>query len=179
MFGHEKFRAPAKDLDKARDALVQLRGLPRRSRSGKKWSFFQASTRSVRQQILKHEKALSDRIGSHCLKNEWIANLAQAPDYIAATRFRVPALLRSSKLWIFAKSREPLPAELFELQGFNVFGAESNDGAQQSDPEQCTFARTLKSLSPRQAQSTSGNGMHLRILSALVLFTMACTESIE
>ena len=131
---------------------------------------------------MKHEKALTERIGSNGLKSEWIANLAQAPDYIAATRFRVPTLLRSSKLWIFAKGREPLPTELFELQGFNVYGGDTNDGADgasESHLEQCTFARTLKSLSARQAQSASGNGMHLRVVSALVLFTMACVESVN
>ena len=53
----KSFEPQLKDLEKARDALVQRRGLPRRSRSGKKWSFVQALTRSARQQILKLEKA--------------------------------------------------------------------------------------------------------------------------
>lgn len=65
-----------------------------------------------------------------------------------------------------------MPAELFEVQGFNVYGAENGD----HDEYTCSFFKTLSSLSESHVKAMAGNAMHLRVLAAILLFTLGCTK---
>ena len=182
-----KFRAPASYLDDFCDDLAIRMKMPRRTSSGKRWSCFQLATPAVRASITGHEAALSERIGSDASHLGWICNLSQRPGYLPAVQNFVPALLRSSKLWLFALRRWPLPLELLEVQGFNIFGSascrqvrsgrvSSEEECELADQARCGFAHAFNMLMPHQLQSVSGNGMHLRVIGAALLFSFGCAQ---
>eukprot|EP00438_Fugacium_kawagutii_P018544 Skav204349 [mRNA] locus=scaffold3936:119677:121146:+ [translate_table: standard] len=118
MLGEQKFRSPKVDTVHHLASQIEKRRMPACSRTGKPWSFFQVASKAVQRSINDHERALCNRCGTNTPKEAWIANLAQNADYMPATQYFVPALLRSSRLWLCGRKRWPLTMELFELQGF-------------------------------------------------------------
>ena len=191
MSGHEKFRAKQEDVSAYLESLAAQRRLPSRTRSGKAWSFWQLASPSMRASIQAHETALRDEVGQRGSLANWICNLSQKPSYIPAKMFVVPTLLRSSKLWLFEKRRWPLPLELLEIQGWNIWGcdglrrlegsatseASAQVAIQREDPHlECDLVEHFKQLSHRQMESVAGNSMHLRAVGAAMLFCFACTQ---
>ncbi|CAK8998033.1 unnamed protein product [Durusdinium trenchii] len=171
MNGIDKFRAPENEVKDVIAAAASKRCLPPHSSSGKAWSCFQTCTPAVRESILKHEAFLRRAHGPEINPNEWICNLSQDPAWMAGTRGNVPALLRRSNLWIMGKRRLAHPLELFEIQGFNIWGSP----ADANDEHRCTFVDTLRTLTEAQVKSMTGNSMHLSVLGAMFLFLLGCT----
>ena len=134
-----------------------------------------------------HEEALLNRVGSDADHGLWICNLAQRPSYMGATQILVPALLRSSQLWLFKQRRWPLCLELLELHGWNIWGASSAEGSardtsQEHDIEsefRCNIVEEVSSLSRSQLREVAGNSMHLRVVGATVLFAFACAQRVQ
>ena len=188
MHAESKFRAPKEHLTGYLADLAEKQGMPASTRHGKSWSCFQLATPAVRQSIQDHESALVQRCGTNTSMVGWLANLAQRPHFMPAVRYIIPALLRSSKLWIFNLRRWPTPHELLEVQNFNVFGADSSGRPDdpiatakecaRADALKCGVGQAISSLTPAQMQSVAGNGMNLRCIGAAVLFTLGCVEQV-
>ena len=85
----------------------------------------------------------------------------------------MPALLRGSSLWSFAKSREVLPEELCEVQGMNIFGPD--DGCA------CPFRDAVLDglFTGRQLQQMAGNAMHVSAIGTALIFVLAGTEDAQ
>ncbi|CAE7219964.1 unnamed protein product [Symbiodinium sp. CCMP2592] len=190
MEGHSKFRAPEDYVELQRQEFVKAQNMPPRTRSGKPWSFYQVASQAVRANIDDHATALVRRIGPDAAQTSWIANLRQSSSFMPAMQFTVPALLRTSRLWIFGKKRNALPLELLEVQGWNIWGSAGmnsrdaeveGEGVEPSLPDQlrCGFVEHLHNLSSAQIFSMAGNSMHLRAIGATLLFCFGCTEPVS
>lgn len=179
LLGEALFRAPKAVLDEFMQEQIHKQRMPLSSRSGKAWSPFQVSSRSVRDSIASHEKALTNRIGSDGKRAEWICNLQQKADFMQATHFRIPAILRQTHLWLFGRKRWALPIEYLEVQGYNIFGADadgSEDGDNHGHLYKCRITETLKALPSRVLKSVAGNGMHLQAVGSVILFVLGCVQ---
>ena len=160
LSGQEKFRAPEHEIQEHRFDVAAKKQMPKYDARGREWSFFHLATRAIQGNISAHEKALEARIGSDADRSHWIVNLRQKPLFTPAKQFIVPALLRSSKLWLFGLRRWPLPLELLEVQGWNIWGGKpgvteiigasnSSSGSKpETDPQEfrCEFVEALRSL---------------------------------
>ena len=173
LLGSWKFRAPPDLLNEHFGQQCHRRKMPPNTRSGLKWSAYQLASMATRENIQKHLVAVVRSTGTPKDMHEWITNLAQNPDYMAPVRFRVPALLRSSKLWLFGHRRAPLPLELLELQGFNIFGGENYGPTKY----QCKFVPKFQDMASSVIQSMAGNGIHLRAIGSVLLFCLSCVEA--
>ena len=189
MEGQCKFRAPDDYIESQLQDLARAQSLPPRSRSGKQWSFYQVASQAVRSSIDDHEAAVARRIGSDAVQTSWIANLRQSSTFMPAMQFTVPALLRTSRLWLCGKRRNALPLELLEVQGWNIWGSGGisrdteveSEGMEPSLPDElrCGFVQHLHDLSSTQIFSMAGNSMHLRAIGATLLFCFGCTEPVS
>ena len=122
MSGDMKFRAPQDDIAARLQTLAAAKKLPRATRSGRGWSSFQLCSQAMRDSVNAHESWLRSHIGAGGSFDGWICNLAQRPAFMPPTQHVVPALLRKSQLWLMAKARRPLPMEMLEVQGWNIWG---------------------------------------------------------
>ena len=193
LSGQEKFRAPEHEIQEHRFDVAAKKQMPKYDARGREWSFFHLATRAIQGNISAHEKALEARIGSDADRSHWIVNLRQKPLFTPAKQFIVPALLRSSKLWLFGLRRWPLPLELLEVQGWNIWGGKpgvteiigasnSSSGSKpETDPQEfrCEFVEALRSLPDKHIYSVAGNSMHLRVVGAVFMFASACTEKLN
>ncbi|CAE7288801.1 unnamed protein product [Symbiodinium sp. KB8] len=189
MEGQCKFRAPDDYIESQLQDLARAQSLPPRSRSGKQWSFYQVASQAVRSSIDDHEAAVARRIGSDAVQTSWIANLRQSSTFMPAMQFTVPALLRTSRLWLCGKRRNALPLELLEVQGWNIWGSGGisrdteveSEGMEPSLPDElrCGFVQHLHDLPSTQIFSMAGNSMHLRAIGATLLFCFGCTEPVS
>ena len=188
MMGSQKFRAPQDEIREYVPEQARRRHLPARSRSGQAWSFYQVASPAVRSAIDEHEQALSGRIagGSPADLKRYMCNLNQKPAFQPARMDLVPTLLRSSKLWLFAERRWALSLELLEVQGYNVWGGYSSQASSAmqvvdarsrlADDLKCGFVTYLRTRSDLEIQRLAGNGMHLRVLGAVLLMCLGCTS---
>ena len=118
----EKFRAPAHDVAAFVEAAGKKQRMPNASASGRKWSYLQVASASMRASIKEHTDYLEQHI-EHFEQEEdedslngprfarWVCNLAQRPGYMPPTKDRVPALLRRSILYLFGQQRQAIPNE--------------------------------------------------------------------
>ncbi|CAE7825398.1 SHE10 [Symbiodinium sp. CCMP2456] len=178
LSGQEKFRAPEHEVQEYKLGLAAQKHMPLCNEKGRQWSFFQVATKAIQKNISEHEKALAARIGSKADRSHWIVNVRQSPGFTPAKQFIVPALLRSSRLWLFGLKRWPLPLELLEVQGWNIWGrnpgvteaignSQSSSGSQpETCPQEfrCEFVEALRSLPDKHLYSVAGNSMHLRVV---------------
>ena len=165
MRGDQMMRAPEAEVRDAIHAMAKAQGLPLCRRSGKAWSYFLVMTGAGQAAVRKHEQAIME--AGHARKESLIVNLANSPQYIGArpTGY-IPALLRSSKLWSFAKERCVLPSELLEMQGYNIHGDRPS-----------AISNLLKegSLRDSQLRELTGNGMHVQCVGCVLAFAVALT----
>ena len=191
MCGTDMFRAPHEEVQQHVAGMARRNHLPPTSRSGKPWSCYQAMSASVRSSVDAHTKALAKQMDDGMQVRQFIANVAQKPSYMGATRFHVPALLRKSNLWLFGLKRLALPQEHLEIQGMNLYGgavpagspaSKSNEPAwtEAAERYRCSQAvvNELKSMSDNKIRSMSGNAMHMRVIGTVLAFTIAGTEKI-
>ena len=61
-----------------------------------------------------------------------------------------------------------LPEELFEIQGYNIFG----DGASAS-----TLKGAMSIVKDSAKKSLCGNGMHVQSIGSVLMFCLSCTVS--
>lgn len=176
MSGIGRFRAPQHLIDEHIERMAMQRGLPKR-RGGKPWSFFQAMCPGMQASVKSHEKALQQM--GKAVVGPSVCNLVQRPEFSPPQGGTIPALLRNSRLWNFAARRCAHPLEHLEFQGYNIFGASDGDTAgTRGDLEKykCEFSDSLSKMSDSGLRKAAGNAMHLRVVAAVVCFTIACTE---
>ena len=154
--GTSKFRAPAEEISAYLEDRALRQKLPSRTRSGKHWSCYQLLSAAMRKSVTNHETALAKSVGQQEVsQGSWVANLSQTPEFMPAKCTVLPALLRSSQLWLFAERRCPVPMELFEYQGWNIWGAGtcSRLPSRDDDPPQSQPAQLAQSQPAQLAQS--------------------------
>ena len=129
----EKFRAPAHDVAAFVEAAGKKQRMPNESASGRKWSYLQVASASMRASIKEHTDYLEQHIERFEREEDedslcgprfarWVCNLAQRLGYMPPTKDRVPALLRRSTLYLFGQQRQAIPTEHLEVQGWNIYG---------------------------------------------------------
>ena len=180
----EKFRAPPTMVDEYVSGLASSAKLPATTRSGRKWSCFQAMSAAVRDKLTGHERKRQDMMKEQQYSipladtpqkedDMWISNLAQNPDYMAPCRGTVPALLKASRLWLYGKKRLALGEEHLEVQGWNLMGTASSGYKSPMRLPQLT------ALGQQKLVALAGNGMHVHVVGAVVAFMLAFTERVE
>ena len=161
----ERLRAPAEDIASNHKVLAVRRGMPEVRRSGRNWTGFQILTPALKTAVRFHEQVIQENEGT--LKNPYVVNLHQSPNYVRTNRGVASALLRTSRLWSVNKRRLLHPLEYLELQGLNIWD---------NDEFQCEFASALRQLSERQVRQMAGNAMHLRVVGVAIMFCLACSQ---
>ena len=181
----EKFRAPSTMVEEFVSGLANAAKLPPATRSGRKWSCFQAMSASMRDRLKAHEAKRQDMMKQQRRHSTplaaspqeeddmWISNLGQNPDYMAPCRGAVPALLKASRLWLYGKKRLALAEEHLEVQGWNLMGASSS--AYKSPMR----LAELTDLGQQKLLAFAGNGMHVHVVAAVIAFTLAFVERVE
>ncbi|CAE7746995.1 unnamed protein product [Symbiodinium sp. CCMP2592] len=159
----EKFRAPQSDVESHIQALLKRQHKPETTRTGRRWSYLQASTEATRLNVQEQRKWLEDNAIPPF--TNYVANLTQSVDYIQP-RQCIPALLTRSQLYLFGIERAALASEHFEVQGWNLYG--------KAELGPCAKLRSaFKNLPQRHQRSMSGNSMHLHVLGAVLLFLLS------
>ena len=161
-----RLRAPAAEVESYIQSLAQRRGLPAARRTKRQWTCFQVLSPALKAQVKAHEDAYK-KSDEYVPGQPALFNLAQRPDYLKTVGGVVPALLRTSVLWSSHHRRLVLPCEYFEIQGYNVYDADST---------QCDFLHILRALSDRKVRQLAGNAMHLRAVGTAIMFILACTQ---
>eukprot|EP00971_Amphidinium_carterae_P111180 2202118-Amphidinium_carterae.1 len=93
-----------------------------------------------------------------------IVNLHQNVEYMPNLSPVVPALLKASRLWSLGLSREVLPTEHLEIQGWCLQGPMQ---AQQAVKD------ALEKQSPAVLRRMAGNGFHLASVGTALLLGLA------
>ena len=163
MHGDQMMRAPEAEVREIIQKMATAQGLPLHRQSQKEWSYFLVMTGASRAAVEKHETAIME--AGHARTASLVVNLANNPEFIGARpNGLVPAVLRSSKLWSFAKKRGVLPSELLEMQGYNIHGDRPS-----------AISDVLKDLTEPQVRELAGNGMHVQCVACVLAFALALT----
>lgn len=103
-----------------------------------------------------------------------VCNVSQNPHIIKAISYNImPTLVRESCLWVLksdklnVKLSQPrllAPSEMIASMGWH---------------RQSSFSRLLPRLTDKQCRNMMGNGMNLRVVSALLLYALASTSFAE
>ena len=167
MRGDGLLRAPPSAVKEFIAKLATRRDLPQQRSRGGGWSNFLVMTPAQKTSLLKHEDALET--AGLPPKAAVLTNLAQWPEHIGPVLSgHVPALLRRSSLWSFRLRRMVLPEELFEIQGYNIFG----DGASAS-----TLKGAMSIVKDSAKKSLCGNGMHVQAIGSALIPTFRSVRS--
>ena len=133
-------------------------------------SFLEVVSPAIGARVKEYESHLRARYGSLSLK-PFTANVQQHVRWAGAPKPHVvPTLLRNSMLWIFDQGPYALPLDHLELQGYSIYD-------EATDIERCQFVDALRQLSNTQTRHIAGNAMHLRVVSAVLMFVIACTTA--
>ena len=121
------------------------------------------------------ERAAQDR--KHSASLVLLANLDQNPDCMAMMGKHVPTLLRRSHIFMIKGHQVeqtgvivPMtPNEHLAVMGWPMYGAAA---------QQCTLRSTLGRISDDSKRSLAGNGMHIGVAGAVLLYAL-CSVSCE
>ena len=181
-----KFRAPPETVQAHVRKLAQKNHLPPTTTSGREWSYAQACTAATRAMVQQHKEWVENHVRETKISfdpYQWTTNLSQSPEHMHPNKGFVPALLRRSSLYLFGQGRAAVPLEYLECQGWNVFGERgvsslrrldvSRTGAESAGQTRSLLA-CFEALPQMVLQELAGNGMHLHVITAVVMFSLAC-----
>eukprot|EP00439_Symbiodinium_sp_Y106_P025582 s5201_g3.t1 len=166
MRGDELLRASPELVASHIAKMAASRQLPALRSSGLPWSCFLAMSPSQQNSLKAHEDWLVQ--AGYNVRSSVMSNIRQKPEYMGPVLSGyVPTLLQSSILWSFRQRRLVLPAEMLELQGYNVLD--------QDPSRRSCIATCLSDISDTAIRSMAGNATHISCIGNVLAFVLACS----
>ena len=105
-----------------------------------------------------------------------MANLEQSPNALVQMQALVPTLLQASTICAVKSDRVEAPRLLSAQEHMLAMGWPAHDPPNFGID---ALARAINSLSASEINSLAGNGMHVAVCGAALLYVLSCTELID
>ena len=168
LVGPDMCRAPEEEKKMYVEEAALERGLPRQRSELKRWSNYQILSPGARSRLQGYELLGEKKVGTR--RPVAVVNLMQNPSFMPTLPKNVPTLLTASRLWLLAESREVLPVEHLEVQGYAVYGA------QDSFTVPDDLRAHLMSLSRPALRKLTGNAFNLSSVGTALLMLLSVID---
>ena len=168
LVGPDMCRATEEEKRTFVEEVALERGLPRKRSACKRWSSYQVLPRGHRERLRGYESLAKNTTGTE--RPVALVNLMQNPQFMPSLPKNVPTLLTASRLWLLADSREVLPVEHLEVQGYVLYGQQD----EYTIPEELR-ARLLL-LSRSSLRKLTGNAFNLSSVGTALLMLLSVIE---
>ena len=159
---------PEHMVDEHIGALAARQGMPARDEHGRSWKARSVMTRLSRARLESYEELL-DNYDEADQPPRFFVDESQKAAYGHMSEC-VPALTRKNRIWSLYYDRLMLNEERVEAMGIPAIHSESTLGLAAPWP------RALKRFSEAHVNQLSGNSMQLAAISAVLIYTLSCTE---
>ena len=159
---------PEHMVDEHIGVLAARQGMPARDEDGRPWKARSVMTRFSRDRLESYDELLGNYDEAD-LPPRVFVDESQKAAYGHMSEC-VPALTRKNRIWSLYYDRLMLNEERVEAMGIPAIHSESTLGLAAPWP------RALKKFSEAHVNQLSGNSMQLAAISAVLIYTLSCTE---